>query len=594
MRYSYIIFLSVMLFLALPIYNARPLNEVYIPFAPYHVEPINKILYPRLAAPIFLRPGDNITVYLSGSIEVRSLYAFDNIRGFNYSIDVIDVESIVDNREGAVIKDITKITGRLPDDIRSSLYDLVVFSGSSVFREPNSLMVVPMYKDRIVIGHISDPHLGGWGGKYIEAYENFDKAIYSLESMGVDIIVCSGDFIEQNKEQGIQHIYSLLSNLAVPFTTTLGNTDYSFNSKGLYLIEKYFAPDSSMVYLGKGIIVNIDAETGDIAEDVVYEWIRDTLVNYRDLRLKIMNSHYPNWDPDVVSNKFIQFFKNMNDEFGISLFLHGHIHRNSKRVSDTTGILSITTTSTELSKEFLGFRLIYGFSNGSIIANDDMIFNLEKFYVDYSQDNFYTSTGQTAIVTNDLDYDVNLTLFFKILDNGGELRINDSTVSNNVYQVSDGNRLKTVIYNVSVPKKSKMVYVLSQGVDNSPPNATIKVGTFKQYYYLRINAVDEGTGIAHIDVFYSTDNSSWTPCKYIIIDSWPYPTIPRDLAGFYYKVVLSDYSGNSNTIYGTYGSLGGSTPPPSAGPNLDLSLIIGVIAAIIIVVVIAILVKVRK
>jgi len=566
--------------------------ESYIPFPPYHVEPINKVLYPRLAAPKFTRPGDSFTIFLAGSYEVDSVSAFDDVRGLSFSLDIVNIGSITDSREGAVVTEITSIGVNVPGDAAEGLYDIIISTSFGTFREPNALVVVKELPDTYVIGHISDTHLGGWGGKYIEAYANFDKAIYSLEALGVDIIVCSGDFIEQNKEAGIKHIYNILSKLAVPFTTTLGNTDYTFNTKGIYLIEKYFAPDSSLVDMGNAIIINIDAETGDITEDVVYNWIRDTLSFYSGVNLKILNSHYPNWDPNVVSSRFIDFFKSMNEQFGISLFLNGHIHRNTKKVSETTGILTITTTSTETSSEFLGFRLIYGYSDGSVSAPDNAIYNLENMYVEYAQDNFFTASGQSVVVHNGLDYAINLTLYFKVLDIGKDLLLNGSPVTSGVFAFyNDDSKYKTLVMNVSIPPGSHIIYIVSQGVDDKAPTAKVVIDTFKQYYYFKISASDDGTGVAKIDVYYSTDNSTWRECKYVVIDSWPYPTVPRELEGFYYKIVLTDYSGNSNTIYGLYGSLskpsggGGEEQPPSGLGSMTMIIAAGVVAALVVVLV---------
>lgn len=582
----YIIFLLIFLMTLSPLVvpSSVSAEEQYIPFPPYHVEPLNKIMYPRLAAPLFIKPGSMVTIYIAGVYDVSKAEVFDDVRGYRYQLDVDNVWRFRDDREGAVITDITVVNAFIPGDVVPGLYDTILYTSGGEFREPNSLVVVSEYPEVYVIGHISDTHLGGWGGKYIAPYENFDKAIYSMEALGVDIIVCSGDFIEQNKEQGIKHVVDILSKSTIPFTVAPGNTDYFFNDKGLYLIEKYFGPDSSVVDMGRGIIINIDAETGDIAEKVVYDWINATLYKYRDVGLKILNSHYPNWDNNVVSQAFIDFFKSMNDRYGISLFLNGHIHKNTKKVSETTGILTITTTSTEVSSEFLGFRLIYASGDGSIEASDDTIYNLDKFYVDYVQDNFYTSSGQTAIVYNGLSREFELTLLFKVVDTGMDLYLNNSLIQEGVYIVSDdGSKYKTFELHVSVKSGERRVYVVSQGRDDTPPTIDVEVKTFKQYYYFKTIVGDEGTGVADVEFYYSLDNSTWRECNYVVIDSWPYPTVPREYDSFFYKVVLTDFAGNSVTIYGVYGEPGVVGPEAEAPPQFDtIYAIIGVIVIAVI------------
>ena len=589
-------FLAILSLLIIPVVGVSAQGTDYIPFPPYHVEPINKILYPRLAAPLFANPGDTFKIYVSGDYSVSAVEILDNVLGYRYGLEIKGVASLTDDRDGAEITDITVVEVSIPGDVVDGLYDIILSTSGGVFREPNSLRVLSSYPDMYVIGHMSDSHLGGWGGKYLEAYENFDRAIYTLESMGADIIVVSGDFIEQNKEQGIKHIMDLLSNLRIPFTVAPGNTDYSFNTKGLYLIEKYLAPDSSMVYMGNALIINIDAETGDISQQVVYDWIESTLERYRDISLKILNSHYPNWDPNVVSQKFIDFFRGMNEKYGISLFLNGHIHRNSVKVSETTGILTVTTTSTEVAPEFLGFRVLYGYADGSVEVPDDTVYDVKKFYVRYSQINVFQSTGQSALVVNGLSEEVSLRLYFKLVDNGLELLLNGSPVSEGVYRFSDdGVNYRTLVLDVTIAPGEKRVYVVSQGKDESPPTASVSVDGFKQYYYLIITAEDEGTGVAGMDVFYSLDNETWIACEYVVIDSWPYPTAPRDLPGFYYKIVLWDYSGNSATIYGVYGTPGEEAPGEGgpAGITIDLN-ILAIVGAVIAVVVVVIAVLRRR
>ena len=568
-RYK-VVFLLLLIVFSLIVLSADVYAEPqYIPFPPYHVEPVNNVLYPRLAAPLFTKPGSMISVYVSGVVDVSNMEAFDDVRGNRFPLDINSVWRFTDDRDGAVITDITVIDVYVPDDAVPGLYDLVVSTNDGVYREPNALVIVDEFPDVYVIGHISDTHLGGWGGKYIAPYENFDKAIYSMEALGVDIVACSGDFIEQTKEEGIKHVIDILSKSTIPFTVAPGNTDYFFNDKGLFLIEKYFGPDSSVVDMGKGIIVNIDAETGDIAEEVVYDWINSTLYHYRDLNLKILNSHYPNWDNTVVSQAFIDFFRAMNERYGISLFLNGHIHRNTKKVSETTGILTITTTSTEVSSEFLGFRLIYAHSDGSIEAFDNMIYNLEQFYVDYSQDNFFTSTGQTAVVYNGLGSEVGLTLLFKMRDTGEALYLNGSPIGEGVYEFSDdGSKFKTLELEVTVKPGERRVFVVSQGVDESPPTIDVEVKSFKQYYYFKASVSDEGTGVAVTMYYYSLDNSTWNECDYIIIDSWPYPSVPKEYESFFYKIVLADYAGNSRVVYGVYGEPSVGGPGGEGGPQI--------------------------
>lgn len=579
-RWMLLGFLGIMIILMLP----TPLGaeQPYLPFTPYHTEPLNKVLYPRLGSPVFRVPGSSFEIYTVDVGRVDSISIFDDVYGYGYELELLSSRRITDARSDTAIRNIFVYEVRIPSDITEGLYDIIISSESGTYREPNGLMVLDNYRDTIIIGHMSDSHIGGWGGKYFEAYEYFTRAIYLMEAIRVDIIVNSGDFIERDTEEGVMFIYNLLSKLTIPFTVTLGNADYSLATKGNYLIEKYIAPDSSVVDLGIGIIVNLNAETGDIAEDYVYEWVIDTMEHFNEYRLKIFNSHYPHWDRGSVSERFIEFFRDLNSNYGVSAYLHGHFHINDVRVSEDTGILAITVTSTEITRDVLGFRLVIANRDGSIDASDSLIYNVEETYVKYYQENIHRSPGQTVRVSNGRDSDLSLRLLFKLRDEGDEILVNGSIFEGEVIKLEDGGGSITLLLDLTLEPDESITYIIVQGSDDEPPVIDdLRIDTFKTYYYMELFVSDDESGVMDIKVYYSMDNSTWTESEWVIIDSWPRPTAPRDLPGFYYKIVLRDFNGNEGIYYGVYGSPGVEEEAVGAPIGVDPILIGAVAVAIL-------------
>jgi len=184
-----------------------------------------------------------------------------------------------------------------------------VTSGGDLYEEinavfiPNEMQLDPVIK----VAHISDVHIGGYGGQYKIAYRYFDRALYTIQAMGADVIVNTGDFLEQQKKKGLEHIYNMFDHLSIPVVSTLGNTDNVFNNRGDYYWERVMGPDFGAAVIPNMVIIPLNFETGDISVDYVYDWLAQTVQHYRSMGFRFIGimGHYPHWDMSVVSQKLV-------------------------------------------------------------------------------------------------------------------------------------------------------------------------------------------------------------------------------------------------------------------------------------------------
>ena len=586
---TFIIFLLITLCISsyYPVYSQQTVNasEVYVPFVPYRVEPVRKVLYPRLLSPVFKLPGENFSIYYIGSSEPTAVKIVDDVFGREYQLNILGSVVVNEDRAETDISTYFRVDVSIPSNVEPGLYDIVIDVGGERLVEPNGLNVISRYKDSWVIGHFGDPHLGGLKGQFRRANRFFELALYTLEALKPDIIIISGDFIEQEKEDALNHIISLLSTLTVPVTTTLGNTDFVFNSKGIYLIEKYFAPDSTVVDMGNTIVVDLDFETGDIAEPWVYTWVEETLKHYNYTKVRIFNSHYPHWDMSVVSEAVVNFLRDMNEQYGITLYLHGHIHVDVEMAVESTGIYAVSASSTAYGKEYNGFKIERVSTNGEVVTNPDMRYDLEKVYVSYSQYNYFNAKGQTVKIVNGKSQRLDLILPLKLVDEGSEVKVEGASISNDFRF----NGRRTVLLEVSLSPNEEKEIIVYQGEDTDPPYIAgdVKIIPFKQYNSIRFDVIDEETGVKNIKVEYSEDGVNWIEAQWIEIDSWPYPVIPREIENFMLKITVSDYLGNENIFTKTFGSIEregeeGGEETEGGFPQLYLALV-GILIVIIVI-----------
>jgi len=550
----------------IPWVSAQPTDAV--PFDSYHVLPVNNILYPRLAMPIFGVWGEERTIYLAPqssdeSLDGWSVSIYSKVSGNSYTLEVVNAEWVTDNRPEMTINRYIKLVVKFPDNVEKGLYNLIV-ERNGVYTEPNSIYVFgEAYPDKIVVGHISDTHLGPSGKpKYMKEDKYFWRAVSTLEAIGVDLIVVTGDFIDGSREESFhQQVYEWLSSLNIPIIPCMGNTDYSVIEGGKYHWEKYLAPNSGATRFSNILILSINSRNGDIPDPTV-AWVESILEANIDADIKTYVWHYPVFSKDYNSEKLINKIAEWAEKYGLNLVLNGHFHTDVVKTPPETPATVIVTTSTATSKLYRGYRLVYLGSDGGI-SYDDASTNLFEKFVEYAQINDYSSVGQTAVYGG---ADDNFTLVVKLKDLGKEAVVEGGEKL--AEYVADGRR--TVLVKPSSPSGIIKIY---QEEDTTPPDIKVAIGITVNEVTLKPIVKDYGLGVEDVVVYYSPDNSSWTEFTPKVEDEVKMFVMPTpEYKIFYYKVVAVDYAGNKAVLYGSKetgievpeegGEVGGELPLP--------------------------------
>ncbi len=589
-----ILFFSVLTILTLSLTTGLSLNTIFsnvygqpeesVPFDSYHVLPINNILYPRLAMPIFTVWNEEKSIYIAPQSSDESLDGwkasiYNKVTGATYTLDIVSVEWIDDTRPEMSINKYLKLKVVFPSGVEEGLYNLII-ERTNMYVEPNSVYIFgESYPERIIVGHISDTHIGPGGKpKYMKENKFFWRAVSTLEAIGVDLIVVSGDFIDGSREESFhRQVYQWLSSLNIPIIPDMGNTDYSVIEGDKYHWETFLAPNSGATRIGNILLLSVNSRNGDIPDPTV-EWIESVLASNIDASIKVFVWHYPVYSTDYNSEKVISKIGEWADNYGLNLVLNGHFHTDVVKTPPETPTTVIVTTSTASTKYYRGFRFVYLGSDGEI-SYDDSSKNLYEEYVEYAQPNDYTSVGQTAIVkSSSLDF----TLVVKLKDLGNEAIVEGG--SKIAEYASNG--LRTVYVKPASPTGVVEIY---QEKDTTPPEIRVAIGITVNEVNLRPIVEDYGVGVKNVKIYYSSDNSSWTEftpkvedeVKMFVMQTPQYKV-------FYYKVVAVDYAGNEAVLYG-YKETGLEGVDGGGGveeEGFPLTYVIGIILMIAIVIVI--------
>ncbi len=554
-------------------------SETYIPFVPYRGVPQSQILYPRLMTPVYIQPGMEIEIYTLLP-DVSEVWLVDNVYGVEIQLEIIDgpIQIVEDRSESAVETYYRYVVGGLGEDAPPSIYNLVLKTGAGESYEEINAVFIPneMQLDPVIkVAHISDVHIGGYGGQYKYAYMYFDRALYTIQAMGADVIVNTGDFLEQQKKRGLEHIYNMFDHLTIPVVSAMGNTDNVFNNRGDYYWERVMGPDFGVAVLPNMIIIPLNFETGDISVDYVYEWLAKTVENYRSLGFRFVGimGHYPHWDMSVVSQRLVDNFRQINQQYGIDIAFHGHVHRVENVLVNTTGIFAVSSTSTAYGKVFNGFRWVeLNVETGEINADKSNVVNLDETYVEYTWFNDFKKRGMSVEIRNGGGEELTLRLPINIMYTG-EPSITTSggvvasLISSETVETDDGEGLALIV-EARIGPNSEGVLTVVSGVDEEPPVVVgePKLIGFKQYNIINFNVDDDASGVASIVVQYKTDGE-WIDAEWVEKDSWLYPAVPRDIESFTVKIILTDYLGNSAEYMFQFGEEQPAEEPSEETPD---------------------------
>lgn len=530
-----------------------------IPFSPYSSAPLGGVLFPRLGAPAFATSGSAVYVYVAGTFSGPwtglMISPFDTYSPLVISSDAHD--------------NITVVELSIPAEAKRGLYNLSLVDMSTmfpvVFEEPNCLYVVgPSFPVSIEVAVISDSHFGV-GTYYDFTTKILRQTIDTLNALGPDVLVIPGDLVDGTTDPAaFEAVRAELMRLRIPAIIAQGNNDVVPLEKGLHFWEQYIAPDHFETSFGDYTFFVIQSDTGDVSADQL-RWLDSSLASVTAHKVVVL--HHPYWEETSSSMKVE--LPTILKTRGVDLVLMGHTHSDDVR---TDPVLSIVTES--ISDSPAGYRLVRLSSSG--VAYSLRSTPYDQLSVVHLQRNDFTSTGGSVLVKNDGPTDVDLRLLFRLRNPSGSSPSVLGGELSRAVTYRQGQAYVEVTCRCTA-SSSRLVSVYFEE-DSSPPTVQV-LGAFDgPTFVASVVPSDVGLGVLKADVFYSSDNSTWSPLNRSVLNRVEAYRLEDAPAHVYLKVVVEDAAGLSTTSYSVF-TREGSAPAAEKG-GFDLTLLVGLVLAI--------------
>jgi Icc protein len=555
-------------------------NEVGVQGSAPYV--LNGIVMPRILYPTFILP--------EGSFEARVL-----------PVQGVDVwTAVLSNEFGNYELKVESATFNLTDNLVTlklkaqqatpGLYtlDLTAFTASGAvvahYREPNSVSVRASFNLPFRVLWITDTHIDDrpdlpTGTSAI----NFRRIVRLANFLRPDFILHTGDVVNMGNPLLFPLAYSLIQDLEVPMIACPGNHDHVVG--GDYFTQ-YFAPRNGSFNVGPVHFVTLDTGPGSIIgelSDSQLTWLDRDLTANDQSKFKILMFHHPMFNTDNPRNDTVQPVYGIALRHGVNLILNGHMHEDI--VFHGPILTLVTANAYEGGKPYSGIRMLTISDSGIEwhYAGGEPQIPLYDFDITYSQPNDGKSYGIVVDLANRWKMSVSGVLRLRV-GYGQFLKVEGATYS------SLTNRTDYTIITVPVTLaqgETRKITAYTR-LDNEPPvvessnftstqGPTINVAEFHWKIY------DSVLGMKNADMYYSTDNMTWTKKPLTEIEPrifWARLQFDKSTNQVFYYVVALDMQGLSTTSRtlsgsltqpsGTLSTTGTQSPQGTTGQGFDI------------------------
>ncbi len=538
-----LILIVVLVLPLLPLYSVSEVGAM---------DPIH-MLYPKIASPAVVNPGDMLQIGLSSKseisiVQVNASMVYDDGGKLGFVNRPLEIINVNVSMEGPLY--LYKIDVKIPDDMIDGLYTILVKyeaqgGSSELFEEIDALWVNSKVMDSITIMQVSDIHIGF-------EYESNQRLITALLMSRLlnpepDLIIATGDNTDRAANLEAIKLRELLSTfgLGKPKLFAPGNHDSRTKAYEQHVGERYYYR-----IVGKNFLfVAIDTgNTGMITHDQ-YIWLKDVLERYSNLT-KILYFHHPIWGYEMQGNVTYSGEVRSNDLYGswrsnmtltqktldlivsykVNLVLSGHIHADRTVTMSYDGGVTyfITTTTLGASRpDYNGLRLITITTDGKVklhqippwatfkkVPNSIPIQYLEDFKYGLDSRGFPGKPLFRGVISEDGD---SLSISIRImswLSLEGRLllplktdrNVNDYSLFTSLTKDSSSNlvdkaRFRDTNYflvDISVDPSGKLIFSLSYFQDTEPPNLSVAY----------INP-EEPTPNVPVTIYFEASDSGW-------------------------------------------------------------------------------------
>ena len=401
------------------------------------------ILYPLSSIPAFAEKGGNFTINFKSN-EFDNIYVYIST-AYESVVDEIDltIEHIWEDDSTWYA------TVSVPFYTPEELYNItLVIENDTQFyfvSRPRAVSIIDEFPDDFSIIHLTDLHIGDPRGlieniKETIGWKAAKKCVNEINLLHPDFVIISGDLVfgqlypfEYTREY--KKCFEILQGFDVPTFLCPGNHDgyKKFREDGLEFWKEYFGPlyysfdygnyhflsinSFDWAPLSRLTISFIPLNWGGCVQDKQLQWIEDDLAD-SDANLNFMFLHHnPLWDTKKDSLLRWGYYNrnemlSLIETYDVDVVMAGHVHYDDVTTLNDTLYLTTTTASSSLSGDdaYWGYRLIE-IKDGQIASYN---YKEPKFSIPSYNLNYKFEDAYTAIVKNDLEKDVNVTLKFSV------------------------------------------------------------------------------------------------------------------------------------------------------------------------------------
>jgi len=491
----------------------------------------------------------------------------------------------------------------VPGNAYPGLYDLrlVVIDGGieREFIVPRSIWIHRGLESNVVrIAHITDEH---YFGSPNPVSDDLRKSAHMLiQLLNSDLVINTGDVADgAAANQYIQakgYWYSFL--YTKPVFSYPGNHDRGTNN-----YQEYVGPrEYYRVINGTILVAGLDTgDTGFPTEDSLM-WLEEVLRSHSHLPIKIVAFHHPIFSGQGLvradytnvtglvsiywNTSIAQWMTRLIEDYGVTLVLMGHIHRDqyilfkSTRTNVSTYFIT-TTTEAQSRPNYNGLQVIdlgvdrsisfpimnpwfVGFNYSTTVRNSIPVDTTYLYGYFYSQ----IVQGNTAYyfnITNTLrgktySYNISGEALLALPWSGGRVNVKLINASGGagveLLDYITYNGFAYPLLNLSIPSDGRLEFVLYRDEDLEPPIVQFKIAipspprvnvTNKLY----LDFIDLGWGVKNASAYLLESNGSLSPLKleYSSGDTWILHINVASATTVNRTVVVDvvDFAGNSAT-----------------------------------------------
>jgi len=462
------------------------------------------VLRPRVGFPAFLRPSENLTVELvSQTTDGPCAFTLADEIG-NHSLGVLVVSrSLATSRVTFTLQ--TK-------GVPPGLYDLAVTSYSSSGKvawtkmEPNSVCIRASYDLPLKALWVTDVHINTTP----ERIQNFRGIARLANFLNPDMVVVTGDVVDNPKEEYYRLAHELISNLEVPTVLCGGNHDHATEGN---FFEQYLAPWNGSLNFGPIHIATLDTGPGSIdgkLTDSQLVWLEKDLSAYARVQYKVLMMHHPMFDTNNPRNETVDSVYHVCARYNVNLILNGHMHRDI--VFRGPILTLVNPNGYPGGRPYTGFRILTFKADGIDwrYAESDSSMPLYDFKIVFSQPNDGLSYGIIVSLANGWKIPVEGILRLR-LKRGDRLNVEGERLGN----VSYLDKYLLIDLKVTLSIQVSRRIVASTVEDKEPPRVrlrgapTVRTGVMVNIVEFSWDVWDEVLGLEKVELYYSSDNATW-------------------------------------------------------------------------------------